>query len=78
MRYLSSFMLLMIGFALTTAGLMMWRSIGFSFNGIWFFDNDYRPHALHLLVLGLAMIPPALWEIFILENAQRSQPGSKT
>ena len=68
MKYLTRFLLLMIGFALTTAGLMMWRATGFSFDGIWLVDNDYRPHALHLLILGLAMIPPSLWEIFVLES----------
>ena len=68
MRYLSRFLLLTIGFALTALGLMMWRAIGFSFEGLMFFDNDYRPHALHILVLGLAMIPPTLWEIFLLEH----------
>ena len=80
MKYLTRFLLLLIGFALTTAGLMMWRAIGFSFDGIWFVDNGYRPHALHLLILGLAMIPPSLWEIFVLESemqqeASRSTPG---
>ena len=67
MRYLASFLLLAVAFALTTAGLMFWHSQDFSFQGIWFFDNDYKPHPLHLLMLGIAMIPPALWEIFILE-----------
>lgn len=67
MRYLTSFLLLAVAFALTTAGLMLWHAQDFGFQGIWFFDNDYKPHALHLLVLGIAMIPPALWEIFILE-----------
>jgi hypothetical protein len=68
MKYLSRFLLLMIGFALTTAGLMMWRATGFSFDGVLLFDNDYRPHPLHLLVLGISMIPPSLWEIFLLES----------
>ena len=68
MKYFTRFLLLMMGFALTTAGLMMWRSVGFNFEGVMFFDNDFQPHALHLLILGLAMIPPALWEIFILES----------
>lgn len=66
MKYLTPFLLLMAGFALTTAGLMMWRSSNFSFEGVWLLS--LRPHPLHILVLGLAMIPPALWEIFILEN----------
>ena len=73
MKYLTRFLLLLIGFALTTAGLMMWRSIGFSFDGIWFVDNDYRPHALHVLILGLAMIPPSLWEIFVLETEMQNR-----
>jgi hypothetical protein len=72
MKYLTRFLLLLIGFALTTTGLMMWRAIGFSFEGIWFVDNGYRPHALHLLILGLAMIPPSLWEIFVLEHEMQS------
>jgi len=71
MRYLSRFLLLTAGFALTAAGLMMWRAIDFSFDGIFFFDNGYRPHALHVLILGLAMIPPTLWEIFLLEHPNR-------
>ena len=70
MKYLTRFLLLMTGFALTTAGLMMWHATGLSFDGIWFIDNDYRPHALHVLILGLAMIPPSLWEIFILESGR--------
>lgn len=71
MRYLSRFLLLTVGFALTTSGLMAWHASHFSFTGLWFVDNDYRLHPLHLLILGLAMIPPTLWEIFILEH-QRS------
>ena len=77
MKYLTRFLLLMIGFALTAAGLMMWRATGFSFEGIWFVDNDYRPHALHLLILGLAMIPPSLWEIFLLESEMQSAARKK-
>jgi hypothetical protein len=72
MKYLGRFLLLTAGFALTSAGLMMWRAVDFSFEGIWFFDNGYRPHALHLLMLGLAMIPPTLWEIFLLEHSERN------
>ena len=73
MKYFFRFLLLMIGFALTTAGLMMWRTTGFSFDGICFVDNGYRPHALHVLILGLAMITPSLWEIFILESRHHEQ-----
>ena len=67
MKYLGRFLLLMIGVALSTLGLVYWQHRGFSFEGIWLYDNGYRPHPLHLLVLGIAMIPPAMWEIFLLD-----------
>ena len=73
MRYLLRFILLSVGFALTTAGLMLWHADGFSFQGIWFVDNAYQLHPLHVLIVGLAMIPPALWEIFVLENGGRRE-----
>lgn len=68
MRYFLRFLLLTLGFALTTAGLMAWHARSFSFTGVWLVDNGFQLHPLHLLILGLAMIPPALWEIFILEH----------
>jgi hypothetical protein len=79
MKYFSRFLLLTVGFALTTAGLMYWHAQGFSFRGLWLVDNGFRLHPLHLLILGLAMIPPALWEIFLLERdaaAPASQPSA--
>ena len=69
MRYLARFLLLMAAFALTTAGLMAWRDAGFAFDGVWPLEGEPRLHALHLLMLGLAMIPPAIWELFLLERA---------
>lgn len=73
MRYLLRFLLLTLGFALTTAGLMHWHGQGFTFRGIWLLDDGFRLHPLHLLILGLAMIPPALWEIFLLEHQERHE-----
>lgn len=73
MKYLFRFVLLSLGFALTTAGLMLWHADGFSFRGIWFIDNAYQLHPLHVLILGLAMIPPALWEIFVLETGNHRE-----
>jgi len=70
MRYLLRFLLLTAAFALTSAGLMFWNAEGFSFHGVWLLDGEFRLHPLHLLVLGLAMIPPALWEIFLLEHSR--------
>ncbi|MGI9326597.1 MAG: hypothetical protein ACR2PZ_15365 [Pseudomonadales bacterium] len=68
MNYLLRFFLLTIGFALTTMGLMTWQARGFSFAGIWPLEGPFSAHPLHLLILGIAMIPPTLWEIFVLEN----------
>ena len=73
MKYFMRFLLLTIGFALTTAGLMFWHAQDFSFHGLWLVDNDFRLHPLHLLIVGLAMIPPALWEIFLLEHQVRRE-----
>lgn len=64
MRYFWRFGLLAVGFALTTAGLMSWHARDFSLQEIW----SLTLHPVHLLVLGLAMIPPSLWEIYELES----------
>ena len=69
MKYLVRFLLLMCGFALATAGLLLWHAEGFALHGLWRLNP--WPHPLIATVLGLAMIPPTLWEIFLLE--MRSQ-----
>ena len=66
MKRLGCLGLLTVGFALTTAGLTLWHDLAFSFNGLWGFSGG--PHPLFLLMLGIAMIPPALWEVFLLEQ----------
>lgn len=68
MRYFLRFLLLTLGFALTTAGLMYWHAEDFRFEGVGVVEGTMRLHPLHLLIVGLAMIPPALWEIFLLEH----------
>jgi hypothetical protein len=35
------------------------------------FDAGFRLHPLHYLIVGIAMIPPSLWEIFLLEQERR-------
>jgi hypothetical protein len=64
MRYFWRFSLLALGFALTTAGLMAWHARDFDLQGLW----SLSLHPVHMLVVGLAMIPPSLWEIFVLES----------
>lgn len=70
MRFFLRFLLLTTAFALTTAGLIFWHQQAYSFHGVWLLDDDFDLHPLHLLILGLAMIPPALWEIFLLEQTR--------
>lgn len=72
-KYLLRFSLLAIGFALTTLGLMTWQAKGFSLEGLWFDGVGWTTHPVHLLVLGVAMIPPTLWEIFVLENSANQE-----
>ena len=71
MKHLGWFLLLAAGFGLTTAGLMLWHDRGFGMAGMWQWDQGLHP--LYLLIVGIAMIPPALGEIILLE--QRRQDG---
>ncbi len=71
LRFVIRLVLLAIGFALTTAGLLAWQEAQFSLENIWPFENGLRAHPLHILILGLALIPPTLWEIFVLESRRR-------
>ena len=68
MRFLIRFLLLAAGFSLFTFGLLRWADGGFSFSGLLPFTDNYATQGLHFLMLGLAMIPPSLWEIFNLER----------
>ncbi len=61
--------LLTIAFALTSYALARWQTIAFSFVDIWPMADELELHPVHVLVLGIAMIPPALWEIFLLDTA---------
>ena len=66
-RYLVRFILLTIGFALTTMGILAWQKIAFRLD-MWPLTDNFALHPVHLIVLGLALIPPTLWEIFVMEQ----------
>jgi hypothetical protein len=76
MIYFTRFLLLLLAFTFTTAGLMGWQTLHFSFAAVWPMDGPLALHPLHLLVLGLAMIPPAIWEIFVLERLAHDRSAS--
>lgn len=73
-QYLLRLALLTLGVALATMGLLTWQAQGFALATLWPFARAFEPHPVHLLVLGIALIPPSLWDIFMLETrrAQRS------
>ena len=70
-------MLLTMGFCLFTYGLLLWQDSGFRLQGLLPFTSDFRWQGVHYLMLGVAMIPPSLWEIFNLERrARQRQQGA--
>jgi len=70
LKYCIRYLLLVVGFALLTYGMINWSRTAFSMHGVWFFDNSYNLHPLHFIIVGVAMIPPAMWEIFFLQHKQ--------
>lgn len=75
LRYAFRFFLLTLATALLTYGLLDWAGGGFDFEGILLYDNDWRPHPLHITACGLAMLPPSIWEIFQLEILREGHAG---
>jgi hypothetical protein len=77
-RYLIRFALVVVGFALITYGLLEWHDRRFTLAGFWPLDGAPQIHPLHLLILGIAMVPAAVWEIFLLEQrrGQHTAPGT--
>lgn len=69
-RYLIRFALLILGFALTTSGVLAWQQIDFDLNSMWPIGDDLQSHPVYMIVFGMALIPPTLWEIFVLENSR--------
>lgn len=69
MKHASWFILLAAGFALITAGVASWHDQAFLINGLLSLEDGLHP--LYLLILGIAVVPPALWEIFLAEQNER-------
>ena len=68
LRYSIGLAVLTIGVALVTCGAITWHYQDFSTQGVWLYDNGWKPHPTHLLVIGTCVIPLALWNIFLLEQ----------
>lgn len=74
MKHFAWFLVLALSFAFLTAGLTLWHERAFSLDGLWMFA-ERGPHPLYLLVIGLSVIPGALWEIFMLEYRRNRGDG---
>jgi len=73
-KFVLQYLLLVLGFALLTYGLVNWGRLNFSLTDAWFSDGQVALHPLHLLILGIAMIPPAMWELFVLDSDTEAPP----
>ena len=59
---------LAIGVAFVTYGAIAWHYQDFATHGVWLYDNGWKPHPMHFLVIGTCVTPLALWDIFMLEQ----------
>jgi len=75
-RYLVRYGLLTLGTALATFGLIGWTDLHFDLRGFWLYDNGWQLHPVHLLIVGIGLIPPAIWEIFVLETGRPRPQGT--
>ena len=73
LRFLIRLLLLMMGFALTTYGMLVWQQMDFDLNTLWPIAEEFASHPVYAMVLGLALIPPTLWEIFVLETSSQRE-----
>ena len=66
-------MLVTLGVACVTFGVAYWHHNDFAFRGLWF-EDGLALHPLHLVAIGIAVVPPAIWDVFVMEGAygQRS------
>jgi len=77
LKYCIRYLLLIAGFTLLTYGMINWSRSDFSMQGIWFSDATYYLHPLHFVIIGVAMIPPSMWEIFALQHTQKQKRDSQ-
>ena len=62
------FILLACGFALTTYGVLGWQHLGFQLVLTSPAPESMTIHPVYILILGLALIPPSIWEIFVFQT----------
>ena len=67
LRYLTRFIMIAAGFGLTVFGTLSWHDLGFDLASAWPLAEQFGFHPVYPLTLGMALIPPSLWEVFVLE-----------
>ena len=78
LRLLIRFLVLAAATAAVAYGLLAWQHRGFSLVGVWFVDNGWHVHPVHFLVVGIGLIPPAMWDIFVLDaHTGRRRAGAR-
>ena len=77
-RLLVRFTLLALGFALTTYGVLGWHHLGFEVDFSIRDPQVYGLHPIYILILGLALIPPSVWEIFVFESRKDQDKAQDT
>lgn len=58
-------LLLTLGFALLTLGILAWQSINFDLSGLWSLTINGSIHPIIPTALGLGIISSTLWEIVL-------------
>ena len=69
MTYFVYYLLIVAGSCLSTVGLLLWNAHDFETFGILMSDG-WRLHPVHILILGVSMTVPAIWEIFQRSNGK--------
>ena len=74
-RRVSCHVVIVASFALMTFALAQWQALGFSLDAVWPFAGELRLHPAHVLIIGIAILPPALWELFVLDHRDAPAHG---
>jgi len=70
LRRICCHVVIVASFALIAFALAEWQALGFSAVGLWPLDGEMRLHPAHVLILGIVILPPALWELFALDHRE--------
>lgn len=69
LRYGFRLALVTAGIACVTFGVVYWQHNEFTFQGLWF-EDGLALHPLHLVAVGTAIVPAAIWDVFVMEAAR--------